>query len=53
MTKHFFVLFGNDNAVVVMIKCFAPLHGHVQVAQPFLCPCVYDHDCMDHESEIN
>jgi len=31
MTNHFCALV-NDNPVVVMIKCFAPPHGHVQIA---------------------
>jgi len=31
MTNHFFTLV-NENTIVVKIKCFAPLHGHVQMA---------------------
>ena len=52
-----------DNTVVVMIKCFTPLNvGHVQnrfcnvlycVANHFLCCCVYDCICIDHESATN
>jgi len=61
VTNHFCALV-NDYIFVVMIKCFAPLHvGHVQnrlcnalmCGKPFLCSCVYDRFCVDHESAIN